>query len=311
MSNTIPMAGAKLFAFLQTPMGEEIGEGVLGGGLSGAALLGTDTPLEQIALQTALAMGGGVGLGMAGRRIGETIGEKVHSQPLKDQQGLLASAARMMGNETTFGGVKEQGAVMKEQIKEALYKSQSADMMIEALDNPLEFQKKYGMDAETFIQTQPNVEAGRSATNFINMLSQMPPEMRKEIEDSVKGEYKQVEEMIGKYAASDIDKRFDMLANDMEKLEKNTASAQEKEAAQLLEQFLGGKASDTLRAFNTPTKPITGKHVGKMLGRMFGDEVGIIGGMALGGALAQGMGIESAKDVQIRKLQEQLNQRNS
>ena len=322
MSNPLPMAGAKLFAFLQTPMGEEIGEGVLGGGLAGAALLGTDTPLEQVALQTALAMGGGVGLGMAGRRLGEMIGEKVHSQPLQNQQGLLASAARMMGNETTFGGVKEQGAVMKEQIKEALYKSQSSDMLIEALEDPSSFQKKYGINPQTFLETAPTVTTGREINSFLNTLNALPPEMREQIDkelanaaqnatQKIKTDYKQVEGEIAKQAAGNIDTRLESLAKTMEDLEKNVSSVEDKKSAELLEQFLGGKASDTVRALNSPTKPITGKHVGKMLGRMFGDEVGILGGMAVGGALAQGLGIESAKDVQIRKLQEQLNQRTS
>ena len=318
MSNPLPMAGAKLFAFLQTPMGEEVGEGVLGGGLAGGALLGTDTPLEQIALQTALAMGGGIGLGMAGRRLGEMIGEKVHSKPLKDQQGLLASAARMMGNETTFGGVKEQGAVMKEQIKEALYKSQSSDMLIEALEDPSGFQKKYGINPQTFLETAPTVNTGREINSLLNTLNALPPEMREQLDKEVanaaqkiKTDYKQVEEIIGNEAAGDIDRRIDLAAKAMEDLEKNISSVEDKKSAELLEQFLGGKASDTMRALNSPTKPITGKHVGKMLGRMFGDEIGILGGMAVGGALAQGLGIESAKDVQIRKLQEQLNQRNS
>ena len=313
------MAGAKLFAFLQTPMGEEIGEGVLGGGLSGAALLGTDTPLEQVALQTALAMGGGVGVGMAGRRLGEMIGEKIHSQPLKNQQGLLASAARMFGNETTFGGVKEQASVMKEQIKEALYKSQSADMMNEALNDPSGFQQKYGIDSKMFVEMAPNVEGGREVSNFLNLYSQLDPEMReqinkeatKAISQEINSNYKLVEETIGKNAGTNIDKLIEDIALQAEEFEKNPSSAKNKEASELLEKFLGGKASDTVRSLNTPTKPITGKHVGKMLGRLFGDEVGILGGMALGGALAQGIGIESAKDVQIRKLQEQLNQRTS
>jgi hypothetical protein len=319
MSNPLPMAGAKLLAFLQTPMGEEVGEGVLGGGLAGGALLGTDTPLEQIALQTALAMGGGIGLGMAGRRLGEMIGEKVHSQPLKDQQGLLASAARMMGNETTFGGVKEQGAVMKEQIKEALYKSQSADMMSQALEDPVGFEKRYGVNPKTFLETAPNVSMGREINSVLNTISALPPEIREQLNKemaaqaskSIKGEYKQVEELIGGAAADNIDTRVESLAKEIEGFEKGSKSAKDKEAAEMLEKMLGGKASETLRTLNSPTKPITGKHVGKMLGRMFGDEIGILGGMAVGGALAQGAGIESAKDVQIRKLQEQLNQRNS
>ena len=230
MSNPLPMAGAKLFAFLQTPMGEEIGEGVLGGGLAGAALLGTDTPLEQVALQTALAMGGGVGLGMAGRRLGEMIGEKVHSQPLQNQQGLLASAARMMGNETTFGGVKEQGAVMKEQIKEALYKSQSSDMLIEALEDPSGFQKKYGLSPQTFLETAPTVATGREIHSLLNTLNALPPEMREQLDkemanaaQKIQTDYKQVEEAIGKEAAGNIDKRIELAAKTMEDLEKNVS----------------------------------------------------------------------------------------
>ena len=91
----------------------------------------------------------------------------------------------------------------------------------------------------------------------------------------------------------------------------NDTSASAKQDQKMVEQILGGKGSEVLRSLSTPTKPITGGNVGRMIGRFLGDAIGVLSGMAAGGVLAQGMGIESAKDVQIRKLQEQLNQRNS
>ena len=311
------MAGAKLFAFLQTPMGEELTEGVVGGGLAGGALLGTDTPLEQVALQTALAMGGGVGLGMAGRRLGEMIGNQVHKDPLKNQEGLLATAARIMGNETTMAGLKEQGTVFKDTMQEELYKQKSADMIEEAINNPAEFSAKYGIDADQFKVMAPNVTAGREAAHILTALNAMPPEMRQamteELIESYKpqiDQYRKVEQLVGNNAAGSIDEGLNNFIKKLEKLE-NSNSPDDKQKAQLIEQMAGGKGSEYFKSFSTPTKPITGGNVGRMIGRFLGDEIGILGGMAVGGALAQGMGIESAKDVQIRKLQEQLNQRTS
>ena len=317
MSNTLPMAGAKLFAFLNTPMGEEVTEGVLGGGLAGGALLGTDTPLEQIALQTALAMGGGVGFGMAGRRVGEMIGNQIHKDPLKNQEGLIATAARILGNETTMGGLKEQGTVFKDSMQEELYKQKSADMIEEAINNPAEFSTKYGIDADQFMAMAPNVTAGREAAQLITSLNAMPPEMRQAMtEELIKSykpeidQYRQVEQLVGSKAAGSIDEGLNNFIEKLEKLE-NSDSPDAKQKSQLIEQMAGGKGSEYLKSLSTPTKPITGGNVGRMIGRLLGDEIGILAGMAAGGVLAQGMGIESAKDVQIRKLQEQLNQRNS
>ena len=317
MSNTLPMAGAKLFAFLNTPMGEEVTEGVLGGSLAGGALLGTDTPLEQIALQTALAMGGGVGFGMAGRRVGEMIGNQIHKDPLKNQQGLLASAARIMGNETTMGGIKEQSAVFKDAMQNLLYKQKSAEMMEEAIKNPAEFAAKYGIDSNQFRNMAPNVTAGREAAQLLETLNAIPPEMKQSmIEEASKNykpqidQYRQIEKLVGDGAAGNIDDQINKLITKFDKFENDT-SASVKQDQKMVEQILGGKGSEVLRSLSTPTKPITGGNVGRMIGRFLGDEIGVLSGMAAGGVLAQGMGIESAKDVQIRKLQEQLNQRNS
>ena len=111
---------------------------------------------------------------------------------------------------------------MKEQIKEALYKSQSSDMLIEALEDPSGFQKKYGINPQTFLETAPTVNTGREINSLLNTLNALPPEMREQLDKEVanaaqkiKTDYKQVEEIIGNEAAGDIDRRIDLAAKAM------------------------------------------------------------------------------------------------
>ena len=71
-------AGAKLLQFGQTPLGEEVIEGTVVGGLTGAGMLFSEQDIRQTALQTALAIAGGIGIGMGGRRMGAYLGKKIH-----------------------------------------------------------------------------------------------------------------------------------------------------------------------------------------------------------------------------------------
>ena len=64
--------------FGQTPLGEEVLEGTIAGGLTGAGMLFSEQDIRQTALQTALAIAGGIGVGMGGRRIGSYLGKKLH-----------------------------------------------------------------------------------------------------------------------------------------------------------------------------------------------------------------------------------------
>lgn len=189
--------------------------------------------------------------------------------------------------------------------------------MEEAIKNPAEFAAKYGIDSNQFRNMAPNVTAGREAAQLLETLNAIPPEMKQSmIEEASKNykpqidQYRQIEKLVGDGAAGNIDDQINKLITKFDKFENDT-SASVKQDQKMVEQILGGKGSEVLRSLSTPTKPITGGNVGRMIGRFLGDEIGVLSGMAAGGVLAQGMGIESAKDVQIRKLQEQLNQRNS
>jgi len=79
-------AGSQLISFfLNDPLGEELLEGTAGGLIAGASQLGSDQTLGQTALETAAAIAGGIGLGMAGRRLGAMAGKQLHKGPLKQQ----------------------------------------------------------------------------------------------------------------------------------------------------------------------------------------------------------------------------------
>ena len=91
------LAGNELF--------QEGMEGVMGGGLAGLGLLGTDTPLPQVAIQTLAGMALGTGIGMLGNRAGAAIGRMIHKDALKDQNGLLATVGRLARQKTLVKGL--------------------------------------------------------------------------------------------------------------------------------------------------------------------------------------------------------------
>ena len=137
--------------FINTPMGEEVLEGTLGGAVAGLSQIGSDNTPEEIALKTLGGIGGGIGLGMAGRRIGANIGKSLHAKPLKDQEGLLAGFGRLLGNEgTTLKGFEQQTSLGKKLFKQHLVNDTSANLMHEALVSPEKFYKSYGIPAEQF-----------------------------------------------------------------------------------------------------------------------------------------------------------------
>ena len=148
-------ATERLVKFGMSPMGEEVMEGVLGGGLVGLGLLTTDQPIEQTALQTALAMAGGVGIGMAGRRIGAGIGKAVHPQAYKDQSGLLAGLSRASGQEGMFTGMKDSFAHTAGKMKEALRGNTMDGIEDMFRKNPAAVAQEFGMSIDDFEKVIP------------------------------------------------------------------------------------------------------------------------------------------------------------
>jgi hypothetical protein len=150
----------KFLALQGNELFQEAQEGVMGGALAGLGLLGTNTPLPQVALQTLGGMVGGVGLGLLGTRIGARIGEALHSQALKNQNSLLSQVGRLAGQKTLASGAAEMARYGKAGIKQELMEQTSARLMHEALENPVQFAGRYGIDAETFQKHAPLVKQG-------------------------------------------------------------------------------------------------------------------------------------------------------
>lgn len=295
-------AGTELIKFFMTdPLGEELLEGSLGGLMAGATQLGSDQSFGQTALETAAAIAGGIGLGMAGRRIGAHLGKKIHQAPLKQQDSMLATVARTLGSETTAGGLRDQGAMMKNTIQEALVNETSAQLAREAMSNPAEFAKRYGVSAEMFQEYAPAVQKGRTAMAAAEALKAMPPELREQAMKKL-SQYEAVEKLMTSRAADSIDELIEKVARSADDIQGEIDPAD----LEQLQSLLGGSPGDAMRSLLNPVRPITGEHVGRAVGRMLGDEVGILGGMAAGSLIAQQLGMDSPKDRKIRELEEQL-----
>jgi hypothetical protein len=296
-------AGSQLIGFfLHDPLGEELLEGTVGGLMAGASQLGSDQTLGQTALETATAIAGGIGLGMAGRRLGAMAGKRLHKGPLKEQDSMVANLARTLGSETTAGGLRDQGVVMKTAVQEALVNETSAQLAREAMSNPAEFAKRYGMSAEQFTQLLPAVKTGRTAAAAAEAMKSMPPELKEQALKKL-SEYEAVEKLLTGQAAGSMDELIQSVASSVDRLQKDLDPS-DLEGLQAVLQ--GRNPSDAIRSLLNPAPPITGEHVGRALGRMIGDEVGILGGLATGSLLAQQLGIESPKDRKIRELEQQM-----
>ena len=294
--------------FLHNPMGEEIGEGTLGGLLAGGAMLGTDQSLGQTALQTAAAIAGGIGLGMGGRRIGAAIGKSIQPGALKNQDSMVAVLARTLGNETTAGGFKDQGAVGRKAIQEALVKETSHDLMQEALSDPRAFATKYNVNPAVFTEMAPKVLNGRQGAALVEGLQNVDPQ---QLASAVKNNpevakamqaYADVENLIANKAATSIDEQLEGMAKYLE----NPPVDKADQVIQDVFAKVGASPQSLRNMIGYEAPPVTGEQVGRLIGRGIGDEVGILGGLAAGKMISDAMGLEGEKDRQIRKLQEQL-----
>ena len=196
--------GNKLHWLVTNPLGEEVLEGTTGGLIAGASQLGSDQPLEQTALETAAAIGGGIGIGMLGRRFGARIGKRIRPEALLDQEGMLATVGRTVGSETTLEGVKSQAATMKNAIQESLVNSTSSHMLQEARANPIAFVEKYGIDATAFQEALPLVRKGRTVAGMIDAVGHLPPGQRERVMEQLK-DYVKVENLITTETANNMD----------------------------------------------------------------------------------------------------------
>jgi len=297
-------AGDKLVNFvLHNPLGEEIAEGTLGGVLAGGAMLGSDQSLGETALQTAAAIAGGIGLGMGGRRIGAALGRRLHPAALKNQDSLIANLSRMVGSETTAQGLRNQGAIAKKGIQEALVNETSNALLKEAFSDPKAFASKYKIDPAVFIEVAPQVTKGRIGAAVVQNMQNVDPKM---ISEAVKNNpqvskamkaYSDVENLIAGKAASNIDANLESVARFID-------NPDDQEITDALGAL--GVSGNSLRKMMGDAPQITGAEVGRAIGRALGDEVGVLGGLAIGGLAADAMGLEGEKDRQIKRLQQQI-----
>ena len=284
----------KLLGFLQTPLGEEIGEGVVGGGMAGLSQIGSDSPPEEIALKTAGAIAGGIGFGILGRRIGAAIGKHVHPEALKNQDGMLATLSRTMGSESTLEGVKQQGRATKLAIQEGLINKTSSAMLEEAMSNPNQFAQKYGVTADEFAKYIPAVKTGRQAAAAAEMWAKLPEESKHNLIRNTLSAYKRTEQAVTANAANSMDATIKQLSQ-------NSSLRNVKMPGS--EETFGEFAASMLN----PVPLVTGEQVGRAIGRAAGDEIGVLGGLATGGLIANQLGIQDSRDKKIAELKDQLN----
>lgn len=295
----IPLAGQnKFLSFIATPLGEELVEGVMGGGVAGLSQVGTDTTLPEIALKTTGAIAGGIGLGMAGRRIGAAIGKRINPNALKNQEGMVASLSRTLGSESTIEGSKRQAQVMKSAVQESLVNETSAAMIEQAIENPNLFAAKYGITADQFQQVMPYVKQGRKAAVAARTFEMLSEKEKHALVHTLKDTYKQVEQSVVTNAANNIDTTIKKAINNPNYKDIMVPGI-DKSVSQMFESLLGS------------APPVTGENVGRAIGRFAGDEIGVLTGLGVAGALAGPLGIQSPKDVKIKKLEQELNQRNN
>ena len=283
----------KLIQFLHTPMGEEVVEGVMGGGMAGLSQIGTDSPPEEMALKTAGAIAGGIALGMAGRKIGAAIGRRINPNALKDQNSPVAAWARVTGSESTIEGAKQQGRAMKLAVQESLINQTSSAMLEEALTNPNQFAQKYGVTADEFSKYIPAVKAGRKAAAAAEMWLGLSEKQRHDLVHHVTSPYRNVEQAVASNAANRMDENIARMAQNPKAKEVEIPGA-------------GKTLSDVFDSLLQPTLPVTGENIGRAAGRFIGDEIGIIGGLAAGGLVANQLGIEDSRDKKIKELQSQV-----
>ena len=291
--------------FIHNPMGEEILEGTAGGLLAGAGTAaGGDIEFGDALIRTGSAIAGGIGLGMAGRRLGARIGKKIQPKALKDQESFVATTARMLGSETTVEGLKSQGNILKNTVQQGLVNESVTNLVEQARKDPSMFQKTYNIDPQSFVKNANNVKYGNAGVAFLNTVKDISPEKRKILTDKIINEmgleeFSKSENLVRERASANIDNfvnaamKGELDSSATAELLKNTGSR-------------SGSIADIMKDMMSPKKPVTGEEVGRAIGRAAGDEIGVLGGLGVGSLISSGLGIDSPKDKQIKELEKKL-----
>lgn len=291
--------------FIHNPLGEEILEGTAGGLLAGAGTAaGGDIEFGDALIRTGSAIAGGIGLGMAGRRLGARIGKKIQPKALKDQDSFVATTARMLGSETTVEGLKSQGNMLKNTVQQGLVNESVTNLVEQARKDPSMFQKTYNIDPQSFLKNANNVKYGNAGVAFLNTVKDISPEKRKILTDKIMNEmgleeFSKSEKLVRERASANIDN----LVNAAMKGELDSSAT-----AELLKNTgsKSGSIADIVTDMMSPKKPVTGEEVGRAIGRAAGDEIGVLGGLGVGSLISSGLGIDSPKDKQIKELEKKL-----
>jgi hypothetical protein len=276
------MAGLKAINFFTSPLGEEVIEGTLGGTMVVAPQFFSEEDPRENALQLALAIGGGIGVGMAGRRIGASIGKRLHGGEIKNefanaiggtmgQERMstgITHAMSQMSAMNTIGGLQTAGTRLRNDLgalSDDAFKAAYPDLA------------KAGLLPST--ATPQQFEA----------LSAFEQQLGRGVREQLQEQAAEMGEYATKLKGAAADQSLG-LSGDQREL-----AAKMGELTEGLEGALLGRRD-----------PVTGEHVGRAIGRFIGDEVGILGGVGIGALIAQGLGWQSSKDLEIARLNEEL-----
>ena len=299
-------AADRLIAWAQTPVGEEVLEGTLGGLLAGVPIaMQGDTHPGAAALTTAAAIAGGIGMGMAGRRIGAWAGRRAHDAALPDQMGALATIGRIGGQETMGKALEENGKMLRSQIADYLVNKQASKMLLEG---------------KVSQEQLDQLMALRKAQGLGDAISNAPPAMRAQLDAALQADQATLQKMLNDPAArSQLLRAAGIDASSLRGLEEQLTQGANAAMGSSLNR-LADNLQDTTAIKQIPlvtpdllrsvasgdVTPVTGEHVGRAVGRFLGDEIGVLGGVGVGLAASTALGFESPKDRRIRELQEQL-----
>jgi len=263
-----------LIDFSTSALGEEVFEGVIGGGLASSGIVFSDASPEEKALSVLLAMGGGVGIGMGGRRIGASLGKHFHSAPLADQDGMIAMMSRGLGQVKVTDGFKDQMSAMSKQLGGDMKDTYISGLKRKAAKSPKEVAKELGIETS-------------KVSDVLNQLDML-------------------DEIISKGAAKQIPvmgQKFKELGAGIKDGSVSVMPGQKVPAA--LQPF-GAVLEGMGDGLTSEPSLVTGEHLGRALGRVSGDEIGVLTGLASANLISQQMGFESDRDREVRKLNEKI-----
>jgi hypothetical protein len=305
-------AGERLMAFAGTPLGEEVLEGVLGGTLAGApALLEREKHPGEGLLQLAGAIAGGIGVGMAGRRFGASLGRRIHPGEVKNPLALAFGTA--FGQDTLAQAAEMGGRRMREGVGEFVMDRYQKGIRRDLAELPQDqFLAKYpaiakiGKNKQEVAKALDELEVEGNigkAMAFANMVE--PDQLHAAAQELAKNprfavQSQELRDALATGNVSKMEDVFQAIARDMG----DDSDLADNPVLRVL-----GLSPESLEGMMKPAEPVTGFHVGRGVGRFLGDEVGVLAGYGLGGLAASGLNLQTSKDREIEELRAQLAQR--